>query len=67
MIQNKDVLESFDVLSVFTVFPVSEVIKFVRNEFHNDRILQERTVLRVKGVKEELEICLSSTYLHVDG
>jgi len=52
IIQNKDVLDSFEMVSISTVFPVKEVIKFMRNELQIDHVLQDLTVLRVKAVKE---------------
>lgn len=52
IIQNKDALENFERVSIFTVFPVKEVIKFMKNELQIDHVLQDQIVLRVRAVKE---------------
>jgi hypothetical protein len=52
IIQNKDALENFEMVSISTVSPVKEVIKFMKNELQIDHVSQDLTVLRVRAAEE---------------
>jgi hypothetical protein len=65
-LQTLDPLVSFDVVSLFTNVPVDETLQVIRYKLHNDSTLAEPSVLQVEAIMELLEICLRTTYFHVD-
>jgi hypothetical protein len=63
---SSDIPVSFDVISLFTNVPVDEALRVIRNKLHNDDTLMERSVLQVEAIMELLQVCLRTTYFHVD-
>jgi hypothetical protein len=52
---------------VFSNAPVDEVLQVIRNKFHNDNTLADRSVLQAEAIMELLEVCLRTTYFQVEG
>jgi hypothetical protein len=41
-------------------------VNLIADKLHNEGTLVEQSVLQVKAIRELLEVCLRTTYLHVD-
>ena len=67
VLQEGEVLASFDVVSLFTNVPVDLALAVARRRLQGDGTLEERTYLKVKEVKELLGFCLSDTFLWFRG
>ena len=59
----KEVLVSFDVVSLFTNIPTSLAVQVARKYLENDEDLEERTLLTVDNIILLLEMCLDATFL----
>ena len=60
-------LESFDVVSLFTKIPVDLAIKVAEERLRNDASLGQRTLLPVEDIVDLLFFCLNKTYQQVCG
>jgi hypothetical protein len=53
-VRDPNILVSFNVVSLFTNFPLEEVLDVIRNELLEDDILAEQPVLEVDAIRELL-------------
>jgi hypothetical protein len=53
-------------LLLVTNVPVDEALQVIRNKLHNEDTLVEQSILQVEAIMELLEVCLRTTYFHVD-
>ncbi len=62
VLDEDDIMFSFDVMMLFISVPVGRSLEFVRGLLSQDDTLPSRTCLSVALVIELLELCLGSTY-----
>ena len=67
VLQEGEVLASFDVVSLFTNVPVDLALAVARRRLQEDSALSDCTCLSVKEMMELLEFCLSTTFLGFHG
>jgi hypothetical protein len=67
-LQNKDCLVSFEVVSLFTILQVEEVLQVLRNRLITDLCFPEHSPLRVEDITELLgtllKLCTSSLRIY---
>jgi hypothetical protein len=61
-IDDRHILVSFDIVSLFTNTPVSEALKFVKTSLETDTSLIVRTQHSIPTLLELLSLCLNNTY-----
>jgi hypothetical protein len=61
-LQAIDTLASYDAVSLFTNVPVDEALQVMRNKFHKDATLAERSLLQVEAIMELLEFYLRTIF-----
>ena len=61
-LEKDEVLNSHDVVSLFTNVPIPETMDIIRDRLVGDSTLQERTLLEVSDIVELLKFCMSTTY-----
>ena len=70
-VEVEEALVSFDVISLFTNFPIDEAVNVIHRklaeEEEEEEDLVERTPLPVERISELLELCLKSTYFSYNG
>jgi hypothetical protein len=59
-------LVSFDVVNLLANAPIDEDLQVIRNKFHIDDTLADRSLLHIETIMELLEDCLRTTYFQVD-
>ena len=57
-----EVLNSHDVVSLFTNVPIPETMDIIKDRLVGDNKLHERTLLEVSDIVELLKFCMSTTY-----
>ena len=60
-------LDSFDVVPLFTNIPVDLAIKFATKRLRQDATLLQRTSLPVEDIIDFLSFCLNTTYFVFEG
>ncbi|PNF20263.1 hypothetical protein B7P43_G15436 [Cryptotermes secundus] len=65
-LHSQDTLVSFDVVSLFTIVPVDEILQIIENKLHDDVTLTERSKLQVEAIMDLLEVCLRTTYFQFE-
>lgn len=63
---NKNLLVSFDVVSLFTNVPVDKTLNILKDKLLNDQDLNTRTNLSVNTIMELLTICIKTTYFQLN-
>jgi len=66
-IDEGSILNSHDVVSLFTKVPIPEALKVVRDRLEHDRTLHDRTLLTVNDIMKLLEFVCTTTYFSFDG
>ena len=61
-LEKDEVLNSHDVVSLFTNVPIPETMDIIRDRLVGDSTLQERTLLEVSDIVELLKFCMSTAY-----
>ena len=61
-LDEKDMMLSFDVVSLFTKVPVDEALEVIAQRLQHDQTLAERTTLEVEDICKLTEVCFKSTY-----
>ena len=62
MVNEGDLMVSFDVVSLFTNMPVDDALRSISTLLSNDDTLEERTTFRAGGICHLTELCLRATY-----
>ena len=66
-IEDGDIFNSHDVVSLFTNTPITKTLDIVREYLEKDTTLKQRTLLSVEDVMELLEFVLTTTYFSFRG
>ena len=61
-LEEDEVLNSHDVVSLFTNVPIPETMDLIKDRLVGDSTLQERMLLEVTGIVELLKFCMGTTY-----
>ena len=61
-LQESDLLVSFDVKSLFTRVPITEVLQVAHSKLVNDETLEDCTVMTPSTTCELAQMCMDSTY-----
>ena len=61
-LEEDEVLNSHDVVSLFTNVPIPETMDIIKDRLAGDSTLQERTLLEVADIVELLKFCMGTTY-----
>ena len=61
-----DILDSFDVVSLFTEVPVEEFRDIIRNKLWENDTLAENSILGLDAIMDLLGLCLITTYFQVN-
>jgi hypothetical protein len=56
------IMESFDVVSLFTTTPVDKSLLIVKSKLQEDVKLNERTILPIDTIMEKISVCVNNTY-----
>ncbi|XP_064481243.1 uncharacterized protein LOC135394433 isoform X2 [Ornithodoros turicata] len=67
VIDEEDIMVSFDVVSLFTNVPVATVVEVAETRLHNDSSLPSRTSLTVEDIIILLRFCLKQSYFTFKG
>ena len=67
IIESKEIMVSFDVVSLFTLIPVNLALQIAEDRLNVCQNLEEITNWSVNDVCAGLRICLQATYLHFRG
>ena len=67
LIQDGEMFNSHDVVSLFTNVPIFQAIEVVRQRLNNDSTLKKRTNLSVDNIMDLLEVILTTTYFMFRG
>jgi hypothetical protein len=59
-------LVSFDVVGLFTNFPVNEALQVIRNKLSFDDTFPNWSLLQIQVVMELLKVCVRTTYFQVE-
>ncbi|XP_072033416.1 uncharacterized protein [Amphiura filiformis] len=62
MIEEEEIFNSHDVVSLFTNTPIEQSLQVIKSRLENDTTLKERTLLSVDEVLELLQFVLTTTY-----
>ena len=66
-IGNEDIMNSHDVVSLFTNTPINKTLEIVREYLEKDTTLKKRTLLNIDDIVELLEFVLTTTYFSFRG
>ena len=64
-LEETDVMDSFDMVSLFTRVPVDEALLVLSHRLQQDETLKERTSIPIPDLCTLVELCLKSTYFQV--
>ena len=67
MLDESELMLSFDVVSLFTKVPVDEAVEVIHNMMLQDDSFEEVTTLTPDRISELLEVCPGSTYFSYQG
>ena len=67
LIEEDEIFNSHDVVSLFTNVPIQQAIDVVRQRLNDDTSLKNRTLLSVDNIMELLEFILTTTYFMFRG
>ena len=63
-VDDRDLMVSFDVVSLFTKVPIEETLEVINQGLDEDKTLLDRTPLEIEDICALTELCLRSTYFH---
>ncbi|XP_072044089.1 uncharacterized protein [Amphiura filiformis] len=66
-IEEGDIFDSHDVVSLFTNTPIDKTLSIIKNRLSDDKTLKNRTNLNVDDIMELLEFVLTTTYFSSRG
>ncbi|XP_072033432.1 uncharacterized protein [Amphiura filiformis] len=66
-IEEGDIFNSHDVVSLFTNTPIDKTLSIIKNRLSDDKTLKNRTNLNVDDIMELLEFVLTTTYFSFRG
>ena len=66
-IDDGNIFNSHDVVSLFTNTPIDKTLETIRERLENDNTLKQRTKLDVDDIMELLEFVLTTTYFSFRG
>ena len=66
-IEDDNIFNSHDVVSMFTNTPIDKTLEIIRERLENDNTLKQRTKLDVDDIMELLEFVLTTTYFSFRG
>ncbi|XP_072022566.1 uncharacterized protein [Amphiura filiformis] len=67
IIEEGDIFNSHDVVSLFTNTPITKTLSIIKNRLSDDKTLKNRTNLSIDDIMELLEFVLTTTYFSFRG
>ena len=63
-VQHNDIMESFDVVSLFTKVPTGDALRVIEDLLAEGDTLRDRTILLPTDIVSLTRLCLNTTYFH---